>query len=438
MAYLLRLIFAVLVCGAALPASAQDFYWVGKAGTSFPDALSACQNLNKEAAYFVYLSSDYSYAECHRADGYYTGNVARSGNGCTSPAVFDQASGSCKSPPPTCTHDAGNQGGFGGTPYNAGNICFDSCTWTSNTNVCSNGVCGGIYVSTGTACSSNTPGITSEPGSCPKGTHNISTDPTQLNCTSDSPEPPTCWEGSHNISTDPTIAICVADPKPPSDPPPAKPADGTSTSTTTVTNADGSTSTTTTTTTTTTNADGTTTSTNESKVTKCDAAGTCTTETTTGGGGASDYCKLHPELTSCTSSEVSGDCAQGKAVVSCEGDAIQCAMYKKQMDTYCEAKAENDLSKLGNRVMLGGTDDPLADKLPSIANATQVALPGVESQGFLGGGSGLQDKTFSVGGHSFVIPLSNLNQYLIVLRGVVMLAALLFSFRLLAGVILKD
>jgi hypothetical protein len=219
------------------------------------------------------------------------------------------------------------------------------------------------------------------------------------------------------------------------------PTNKTTTSNTT-TNPDGST--TKTDTTTTTNRDGSQTTNTKNTTTNPDGSQTGSENTTTGnkpGGGAgkddssdgakSDFCKQNPTLAACKNSAVVTDCA----ALSCEGDAIQCAIFRQQQKEYCELTAQNAISTLGQNMMNG--NDSMKDQFPTPANGHVVNMPSTLNQsGFLGGGACFSDFHFTVSGQSFSIPFSLLCQYLIALRGLVMLLATLTSWRLISKSIL--
>lgn len=192
------------------------------------------------------------------------------------------------------------------------------------------------------------------------------------------------------------------------------------------TNGDGST--TTTTTTTTTNADGT--------------ASTTTATSTKNADGTngkkdlpeSDLCKLHPELNICQNSTIAGTCEN----VTCNGDAIQCAIARQQAKDSCKLKADEDAVKASSYhatgvAALAGTGNA---GLPNPANAESISVGSLDSSGWLGGGNCLADKTISTSVGSFVIPLSEACDVLILFRYLFMFVASMISFRILSNAFL--
>jgi hypothetical protein len=220
---------------------------------------------------------------------------------------------------------------------------------------------------------------------------------------------------------------------------------------TTVTNADGST--TTTQTTTTTNSDGSattvtnvtvtgsdgTSSTSQSSHTGNTPAGTAGTPTPSPDDAKYDLCKQNPMLSVCRNSSVSGSCE----AIACDGDAIQCATLRAAAQIQCKQKQDSDeLSASGSHslgaAVVGGSD-PLASTLPTVGNAAQVAMPSsLDSSGWLGGGAVFLDKSFTIQGHTITIPFSSALNYLLVLRYALMVVALLISFRILSGAIIRE
>jgi hypothetical protein len=251
------------------------------------------------------------------------------------------------------------------------------------------------------------------------------------------PEKNRCPLGTKQTGIDSSgIAICTGD-APPSPPPPkttqtttTQNPDGSTTQTTTETTTNGDGSTTTKTTTTTTGTDGT--------QTKSEA--TTTSSTPLGKPGTSDgqpedrsdLCKRNPTLNICRNSSVSGACEN----VSCDGDAIQCAMYRQMQKEYCENRQVDAAKTLGDQIMTGA--DPQASTLPTKANGSTLAMGSIDQSGFLGGGACFSDKTISFRGQSITIPFSSACQYLIVFRYVIMIIAALVCFRMLSGVIFRS
>lgn len=255
-----------------------------------------------------------------------------------------------------------------------------------------------------------TRGPTEPGGSCPAGTVNIGTDSSGV---------PMCKGGGTAPSTPAPPPTTTKPPVTTTNP------DGTTTKTETTIRENRDGSTTTTTRTTTTNPDGST------RITEGETTGPATNGLT----GKPDptteqskeFCKQNPNLNICKNSTVSGDCAS----VSCEGDAITCAMLRQQKKEYCENTVDTPQSTLGQQILTGS--DPAASTFPSKSTAQIVQLPTTLNQtGFLGSGECFKDFVFKVSGLSFTLPISKICDYLIALRGLVMLLAGLASWRLLS------
>jgi hypothetical protein len=146
---------------------------------------------------------------------------------------------------------------------------------------------------------------------------------------------------------------------------------------------------------------------------------------------ADDFCKKHPELNVCKNSTVSLSCGQ----TNCEGDAITCAILRTQQLRDCEEHdASNAQFQLGSALLSGR--DPMS--LPTVGNAQEVDVSQVvRADGWGGGGQCFKDKTINLLGHSIVLPISRICEYLIYLRYAIMLMASLVSFRMLSGSILR-
>jgi hypothetical protein len=240
--------------------------------------------------------------------------------------------------------------------------------------------------------------------------------------------------------------ICVGKTTAPSAPAPTTTSTGPATTTT-----DANGNTVKTQTSTTTNSDGSTTSTTTTTTTAPDGTVTIKQTSSTGTTGSgqqgtadrpedkTDLCKLHPELNICKNSQVLGACGE----IHCDGDAIQCATLRAAAALECRDKKDrDDLSQsaagtLGASV-LGGSD-PSSSSLPSLKNAASVSMPSsLDQSGWLGGGSFFADKTFTVQGHTVTIEFSKFGQYLVVFRYALMVVALLVSFRILSGAVIRE
>lgn len=197
------------------------------------------------------------------------------------------------------------------------------------------------------------------------------------------------------------------------------------------------------------NEDGSTTTTTTTTTTAPGGASSSTSTTQTGNtpGGMqgqpdppeSDMCKLHPELTVCKNSSVSGSCG----TIACQGDAIQCATLQQAAALRCKADDDDKAIKssgafsLGQAAMSGS--DPLASTMPKPSNGTNVNVQSsLNTGGWLGGGKCFSDKTLSVFGQSVTLPFSQACDGLIILRYALMIVASLVSFRILRGTFLTE
>lgn len=375
-------------------------------------------------------------------------------------------------PPPSCTKGQMGQGtyvqcsaphgtdfdknppaGCGKLPTNDGFceihiLSVEGC-WASPSGATDTAYCKFTWEKTGRSVSDSggSPSPPDGPGSAGPGSTQSKMPPT------DAPDGSHCPAGSVAGGVDSSgITICVGSGRDPGGAMGGNSGSSSSTTTkpaTTTTNADGSTVKSQDTITH--NSDGSDTTTTTTETTKADGSKDVTVVSTTskkpdGSSGKpdpnpdqQDFCKLHPDLTICSNSSVSGACGQ----ITCMGDAIQCATLRAAAAMQCKQKQDDDdlkasgLYSLGSGVV-GGTD-PQSDSLPTKANAAHVDVPStLDTSGWLGGGGCFVDKSFSVQGHTFVVPFSKSCDYLLGLRYALMAAAMLVSFRMLSGVILRD
>lgn len=247
------------------------------------------------------------------------------------------------------------------------------------------------------------------------------------------PEKNRCPLGTSQIGVDSDgIPICRGD-KPDTDP-------KKETKTTTTTNADGSK--TITTTETTTNSDGSITTKTTTKTTNADGSDGGTKESTTTGNkpdgtkGTSDstdkdqadLCKQHPTLTICRNSQISGTCRS----VSCDGDAIQCAIARKQAEDSCKRQEDEDAVKASDYFAKGqAAKNGDMTGLPTKDNAEQISVGSLDASGWMGGGNCFADKTIQTAAGSFVIPLSQACDVLVLFRYLFMFVASMVSFGIL-------
>jgi len=159
-----------------------------------------------------------------------------------------------------------------------------------------------------------------------------------------------------------------------------------------------------------------------------------------GSGGNGDLCQRNPSLNICKNSSATVSCG---AAVYCDGDAIQCAMLRQVAEQNCrdiqdaQAANESGIGKLGKQVLDG--QDPKSDDLPTPENGTEVNVPKtLDQSGWLGGGQCFADKSFTIQGREVVIPFSRACSALIVLRYAIMIVALMVSFKLLSGAVIRE
>lgn len=251
---------------------------------------------------------------------------------------------------------------------------------------------------------------------CPLGTKQVGLDSAGIPiCKGDVPDPPKNTNTNTNTTTN---------------------ADGskTTTETKTSTNRDGST--TTQTTTTTTNADGSTSSNTTQTVGNTPSGSKGTDDSSDDS--KNDLCKLHPDLNVCKNSQISGTCAQ----VSCDGDAIQCAIAREITNKNCLDKDASDAVKnapqtdLGNKILSG--TDPQASTLPSPTNATTINVgTDLNSSGFGLPSQCLTDVAFQLGTSTWNFRASQVCDWILPLRAVMMIIAGLVSYRIVASAVVN-
>jgi hypothetical protein len=257
-----------------------------------------------------------------------------------------------------------------------------------------------------------------EKNRCPIGTSQIGTDSAGIPiCRGDKPDAPSTKQTTTQTTTAP---------------------DGTKTTTTTekTTNSDGSQ--TTKTTTTTTAPDGT------QSTTQGTATGTKPGTSVEGKNDStddqkSDLCKQHPTLNICRNSQISGACES----VSCDGDAIQCAIARQVAIDACELQKGSDALKGSPGYALGmqlasGTDPRQSDIDTALAG-TQVDLSSqsLDQSGFLGGGSCLPDRSISVAGRTVAVSFGAVCNNISGLRYAVLACSLLVAYLLVSKSVLQ-
>lgn len=200
------------------------------------------------------------------------------------------------------------------------------------------------------------------------------------------------------------------------------------TSSTTNTNGDGSH--TTVTTTTTTAPDGTKTTSTSSNTT---AAASGAPGTTDKPDAQKDMCALHPELTICRNSQVTGSCA----LITCDGDAIQCATLRAAATMQCAQQKDQDALAASPLTAAGQAGVAGTDRagLPSPTASTSMTVQAPDQSGWLSGGAFFADKTVTFRGQTIVLPFSKAADYVVAMRYALMVVAAFVSFRILAGAI---
>ncbi|KAF3999446.1 hypothetical protein [Glaciimonas immobilis] len=153
------------------------------------------------------------------------------------------------------------------------------------------------------------------------------------------------------------------------------------------------------------------------------------------------FCTIHPNINACRNSQVlsAGGCTGAVSNVAVDGDAIQGAILKRIADEDCARSVPTAANNLYDQMASG--NDPLANTLPTKANGQIIDMSvghGLDSSGFLGASSCFADKSFDYGGRTLVIPFSNVCPYLIPLRLAVMFSALMASYFMLSGAILRS
>lgn len=218
--------------------------------------------------------------------------------------------------------------------------------------------------------------------------------------------------------------------------------------TTTTKGTDAAGNSTETTTTTTKNADGSTTTTTTTAITGADGSKSVSGSTTTsaasnGANGqqdkpADDFCKLHPELTICKNSSVAGSCG----AISCMGDAIQCATLRAAAAMQCAQEADTKEIKasgfktLGDQIMSG--NDPMKGQIDSMLKGSTIDMsrPNIDQNGFLGGGSCIANKSFTVMGQTVTVEFDKICNDIQPIRAVIMLLSFIAAYSIVVRTIL--
>jgi len=213
---------------------------------------------------------------------------------------------------------------------------------------------------------------------------------------------------------------------------------------------------------TTTNTDGSTTTTKTETVTNPD--GTVTTKTTTTNtpvGGSSTttvktetqdklgFCEENPTLSICKEEDESSWNGSCSTSFSCDGDAIQCAISKRihldnceleQSVTDAQTEIESTSAYTDGEVLINGQytadvqgfldgTDPDSNRTVDLDNI----LSETGSASF--SGDGMQDVSFSAMGQTMVLPLSDYNEYLVLMGYVLVALSYLAAYRIVMGAI---
>lgn len=466
----LCLLLALWLCPTV--ASAEDYYWSAQSGTApgygqkIPSAKAACEIFHAAFANNPLINDktprDVRVNEWLQQCGflYYStrSSYARSGDGCTSPNVYDSTTGGCEPPEPDkCEATAGSKtihehkrGVLGGTYTEPPtSICESDCQYSFTFNVVDNykfvnpeaDQIGNIYgayeyQANGVTCTTSTDPNTGEsvfdqPPSLPPidktPVYNKDNVCGEWTTTGDGKATRTCTgtekfvePGKLNCSENIGLVDCTA-----GSPSPEFTETKTTEKTDKTTNPDGSTKTTNTKTTDKTTCKGvkpcTSTSKTETTETGTDSEGKPTDEKTECTG---DHCKPgdeegEEEEEEGDESMVSGDQSCG-ATPSCEGDAIQCAILRQTHKSRCDQEEFQDLSpeKIADAKSSLESEFAGADYQPLTAGVEGTFnLEGMLDTSSSIGGScpSLPDITFTINGQtktfSFMTWLAELCKY---------------------------
>lgn len=192
------------------------------------------------------------------------------------------------------------------------------------------------------------------------------------------------------------------------------------------------------------NSDGSTTTTTTTTTTAADGSKSTSSSSQTGNnsGGMqgkpdapeTDMCKLHPELNVCKNSSVTGSCG----AIACQGDAIQCATLRAAAAMQCaqeqDLAAVKALPSKGLGDAIAGGVDPLKGQIDGTIKGSEVDLsrPTLDQNGFLGGGSCIPDKTFTVMGKSVVVSFARVCNDIQPLRFIVMSCAFILAYMIVS------
>lgn len=156
----------------------------------------------------------------------------------------------------------------------------------------------------------------------------------------------------------------------------------------------------------------------------------------------SSFCEDNPNSKICKDDEKSSFTGSCEVGFSCDGDAIQCAIAKKQHSIKCEY--DNDIKDIkllsatqkGEKLLKGDFDldvqsfiDGTGDSKRTVNLSTQIK----ESGNAHFSGDGIQDLTFTVMSKTITLPLSNYNKYLEYMGSILLALSYFAAFRIVMG-----
>lgn len=164
----------------------------------------------------------------------------------------------------------------------------------------------------------------------------------------------------------------------------------------------------------------------------CTVSSTTTTNgtqtgSTTGTASKGGLCEANPSNAQCGDGDGSfaGTCSAG---FQCDGDAVQCAMAKKQHETSC-ALLENKTAESELYEAEKGKSGNVTENNPN--NSTQNIGSGMfDYSSALGGGACLADKSVTVMGQSISIPFSTVCPWLSILGNILVAVSSLVAMRI--------
>jgi hypothetical protein len=159
--------------------------------------------------------------------------------------------------------------------------------------------------------------------------------------------------------------------------------------------------------------------------------GSTTTTTQTKG----QYCAEKPNAEVCngegtgSKNSYGGVCnPDGTVQITCDGDAIQCAIAKESAELNCLHKPTSELTDAFN-----AAKNPLSDNPALMANRTVVNVPDALDDSTPFGASCPDDMFFTIAGHQITLPISTWCPYLAWVGNVFLALAYLYGARSLVG-----